>query len=144
MQWTELKNTAYANSTPPATHPFSIPLAAFEHDLAINTSSTYAAAQQAIQAFEALPDSIPKAFIFTGNILNTLSMPSFLTLGIGKSASASLMQAGANSYGERGYWYVFPFLGSFLSLTSWLPCFLTSLIPCLSVCLSVFLGIFGD
>jgi hypothetical protein len=92
-----------------ADDPFSVPLPTFSSYLAINTVSVYAAAQEALQSFKALSTrekeggETPKAFIYTGNYLNTTIMPTALTLGVGKSASAHLVEVGAASYGSLGY-----------------------------------------
>lgn len=69
----------------------------------INTSSAFVAAQQAALAFEQLPASASKTFIYTGNILNTLTIAPLLTLGVGKSATAHIIQSAASAYADRGY-----------------------------------------
>lgn len=69
---------------------FTTPTEAIVSDLNINTVSPYVAAQQATKEWEALPKELKKTFIYTGNILNTVVLPSpmMMTLGMGKSASA--------------------------------------------------------
>jgi len=74
----------------------------FENTLAINTVSPYAAAQQAVKSFEASPGE-GKTFIYTGNGLNTKVVPSFLTLGVGKTATAFLIGAASEFYKEKGF-----------------------------------------
>jgi len=86
-----------------AKNPLSLPLADFTRDLNINTTSAFVAAQQAVLAFEQLPDSASKTFIFTGNILNTTTMAPLLDLGVGKSATAHIIQSAAAAYKDRGY-----------------------------------------
>lgn len=65
--------------------------------------STYAAAKCAVEGFDKLPKSTLKSFLYTGNILNTTTMPMFLALGAGKSASSHIIQSGASAYAEKGY-----------------------------------------
>lgn len=56
---------------PDPSNPVSALLEAFQYDLAINTVSAYAAAQETIKAFEKLPKDTKKTFIYTGNNGNT-------------------------------------------------------------------------
>lgn len=83
--------------------PLSLPIHDFNRDLAINTTSALAAAQQAVAIFERLPSTASKTFIYTGNILNDIPIASYLSLGIGKSASAHFIQAAADAYSDRGF-----------------------------------------
>ena len=78
----------------------------FETALQVNTISTYAAAKCAVEGFDKLPQSTSKSFIYTGNILNVTPAPTFLTLGVGKTASAHVVEAGAIAYASKGYRYV--------------------------------------
>jgi hypothetical protein len=57
---------------------FGLSLTEFNRDFAINTVSPYVAAQQAVHAFEKLPEPASRTFIYTGNILNTTTIPGFL------------------------------------------------------------------
>ncbi|KAI1817366.1 NAD(P)-binding protein [Poronia punctata] len=59
-------------------------------DLNVNTVSTYAAAQEALAAWDKLPAGTKKTFIYTGNILNRLVLPVSMMQnhGIGKAAAA--------------------------------------------------------
>jgi hypothetical protein len=84
-------------------NPLSLPLADFVRDLNINTTSAFVAAQQAVLGFETLPASASRTFIYTGNILNTTTMAPLMDLGVGKSATASVIQSAAKAYGEKGY-----------------------------------------
>ncbi|KAI4160575.1 MAG: hypothetical protein LQ342_005596 [Letrouitia transgressa] len=87
-----------------AKHPLSLPLTDFNRDLNINTVSTFVAAQQAVLGFEQLPDSASKTFIYTGNILNTATIiPPLMDLGVGKSATAHIIQSAAQAYADRGF-----------------------------------------
>lgn len=58
--------------------------------------------------FKQLPASVPKTFIFTGNGLDERSAfprtpPSFLSLSIGKSATAHFIDTAAQTFGPEGY-----------------------------------------
>ena len=86
-----------------AKNPFCRPLADFARDLKINTTSVYAAAQQAALCFEELPKSPPRTFIYTGNILNTTIAFPILVLGVGKSATAHMIQYAVTAYADRGF-----------------------------------------
>jgi NAD(P)-dependent dehydrogenase (short-subunit alcohol dehydrogenase family) len=83
--------------------PFDIPLEYFQRDLNINTVSVYVAAQQAVAAFERLPDSASRTFIFTGNATNEITIAPLLTSGVGKSATAHIMHSASKAYKDKGY-----------------------------------------
>jgi hypothetical protein len=91
-----------------AKNPLSLPLADFTRDFNINTTSAFVAAQQAVLAFEQLPDSASRTFIYTGNILNETTMAPLLDLGVGKSATAHIIQSAAAAYKDRGFKYAGP------------------------------------
>ncbi|KAL2815835.1 putative short-chain dehydrogenase [Aspergillus cavernicola] len=84
-------------------NPFSLLQADFTRDLNINTTSAFVAAQQAAIGFGKLPDSASKTFIYTGNILNTTIIPQLLSLGVGKSATAHVIQLAAAAYSDQGF-----------------------------------------
>ncbi|KEF53092.1 uncharacterized protein A1O9_11000, partial [Exophiala aquamarina CBS 119918] len=86
---------------------FSISIQDFSNDLAINTTSAYAAAHKAIISFQALPRSIPKTFIYTGNILNEGPVSGFLTLGTGKIAPAHMVELGDQLYRDQNTRFFF-------------------------------------
>ena len=88
-----------------AKHPFSLALDDFTKDLSINTTSAFAAAQQAVLGFQELPDSASKTFIYTGNKLNTMTLAPLLDLGVGKSATAHMIESAALAYADRGFKY---------------------------------------
>ncbi|KAF2231494.1 putative short-chain dehydrogenase [Viridothelium virens] len=83
--------------------PLSLPLIEFTRDLNINTVTAFVAAQQAILGFKQLPDSASKTFIYTGNILNTTTIAPLMSLGVGKSATAHMIQSAASAYQDRGF-----------------------------------------
>ncbi|KAI0438317.1 NAD(P)-binding protein [Xylaria telfairii] len=92
--------------TPPPNQDsvLSIPAASVASDLNVNTVSPYAAAQQALAAWEKLPASTKKTFIYTGNILNqvVLPIPLMQNLGIGKAAAAYWIGLADTLYGAKG------------------------------------------
>lgn len=86
---------------------FSISLETFVEDLAINTTSAYVAAREAMISFKALPSGSPKTFIYTGNVLNEGPVGGFLTLGMGKIASAHMVELGDQLYREQNIRFFF-------------------------------------
>ncbi|KAH7084992.1 hypothetical protein BKA63DRAFT_559656 [Paraphoma chrysanthemicola] len=95
---------------PEPSNPVSAPLADFEKDLNINTVSAYVASQAAVNGFRRLPENVKKTFIYTGNNGNTIIVPEFLMLGIGKTATWYMIQslAAANVLSANGqrFYYV--------------------------------------
>jgi hypothetical protein len=87
----------------PPQDPLSLPLADFNRDTTINVTSAFVAAQQATLGFAKLPASASRTFIYTGNILNTTVMPQLMSMGLGKSAGAHIMQVASVAYKEKGY-----------------------------------------
>ena len=83
--------------------PLALGLADFTNSLNVNTVSAFAAAQQAVGGFAQLPESAAKTFIYTGNILNTTTIPRLLDLGVGKAATSHIIQSAAAAYKDRGY-----------------------------------------
>ena len=75
----------------------------FTQDLSINTISLYAAIKESLASFDAVPASFPKAFVYTGNSLNVKPQPAFTTLGVGKTASAHIIELASGAYGQKGY-----------------------------------------
>ena len=92
--------------TPPSEESslFSITADSIASDLNVNTISPYVAAQQAILAWETLPEGTKKTFIYTGNALNNpvLPVPLYLNLGIGKAASAYWIGTADALYSAKG------------------------------------------
>lgn len=86
-----------------AKNPLSLPLADFTRHFIVNTTSAFVAAQQAVLAFEQLPESASKTFIYTGNITNVVPLAPVLDLGVGKSATAHIIQSAAAAYKDRGF-----------------------------------------
>ncbi|KAL8278748.1 hypothetical protein RQP46_008817 [Phenoliferia psychrophenolica] len=101
-----LYNAASHIQTP---EPFSLSVEDLTSSLAINVTSPFAAAQEALAGLEALKGAgSDLTYIYTGNGLNTVQFPSTLALGVGKSASAHWIQIGAQVYGGKGakFYYV--------------------------------------
>jgi len=63
----------------------------------------YAAIKDSLASFDSLPESASKAFIYTGNILNVSPQPALTTLGVGKTASAHIIELSSGAYGKKGY-----------------------------------------
>ena len=59
--------------------------------------------REAVTGFERLPSSAPRIFLYTGNALNEMNSPGFLTLGLGKTASLYLLESVAQIYGAKGF-----------------------------------------
>ncbi|MCJ1474214.1 hypothetical protein MMC13_002872 [Lambiella insularis] len=88
-----------------ASGPFSISVAEFAKDIAVNATSVYAAATTAVAGFHRVSESAPKVFIYTGNMQNTLVVPEVFSLGVGKNASAYLIETAAATYGAKYQFY---------------------------------------
>ena len=88
-------------------NPLSCPVEDFQKDIAVNTVSAYAAAQEAIKAFTKLPEGVHKTFLYTGNRGNTIVAPEILSLGLTKYASWYLIQTCAAAFKEKGYRFYF-------------------------------------
>ena len=83
--------------------PLATSLEVFSNDLTINTTSAYSAAQEAVKGFEQLPECAKKTFIYTGNMLYLGANPALLSLGVGKAATAHVIQAATMAYQGKGY-----------------------------------------
>lgn len=75
---------------------------AMAQEFRVNTVSMFAAAQLAVAGWSGLDSSVPKAFIYTGNPLPWVNVPILVSLATGKSASATIIQSLANTYGKDG------------------------------------------
>lgn len=71
--------------------------------MAVNATSVLIAAKSAVEGFETLPSNTKKTFIFTGNALAVMALPSLLTFGMGKAAGAHLIMSAASAYKDKGY-----------------------------------------
>ncbi|KAI0968472.1 hypothetical protein F4678DRAFT_200643 [Xylaria arbuscula] len=97
-------NAAALTPPPNKGSPLSIPAESVTADLAVNTVSSFVAAQQALAGWESLPADAKKTFIYTGNILNVsvIPLPGYTTLGVGKAASAFWLGVADASYTAQG------------------------------------------
>ncbi|RFN52070.1 short-chain dehydrogenases protein [Fusarium flagelliforme] len=82
---------------------FEVSLDHFQSSTTVNITSVYAAAQEAVKGWTELPQSSKNTFILTGNCANVTPLPVLMTLTVGKSGSASLMEMAAKSYKDKGY-----------------------------------------
>lgn len=64
-----------------------------EKTLSVNTTSALVALHQSVLGFRSLPVNASKTFIYTGNVLNVLTIPIGFTFGVGKSATAAAIRA---------------------------------------------------
>lgn len=88
--------------------PLSVDLSTFQDHLAVNTSSAFAAIQEAVKSFDRIADKAsPCVFIFTGNCLNQGATPPLLTLGTGKAATAHVIEYAAKTYVAKGYHFYY-------------------------------------
>ncbi|KAF6232799.1 hypothetical protein HO173_009013 [Letharia columbiana] len=98
---------AYGLTMAAESNPLSPPLEKLTSDLAINTVSAFAAAQEAVKGFEELGSSAPKTFIQIGNMLNKMVYPRLITMGIGKQAAAHTIAGCAEAYGGKGWHFYY-------------------------------------
>ncbi|KAJ6441074.1 short-chain dehydrogenases protein [Purpureocillium lavendulum] len=98
------RNHIAAAATPnPPDDPLALSVEDLNRDLQVNTTSVLVAAREATALFATLPASAPRAFIYTGNVLNKRVIAPLLGLGIGKSATAHLIASASQVYGPKGY-----------------------------------------
>lgn len=95
--------TAASAKFVPKENPLDLDIASFNRNMAVNTAGVLVAARRAVQGWDSLPATLPKAFIFTGNFLHTEILPAVLSAGMGKSATAHLMRVAMGVYGAKGY-----------------------------------------
>lgn len=75
---------------------------------AVGFDSAYIAAQESLRIFKALPESSPKAFIYTGNALGQIAIPGIMPFAFGKVAAMTLIEYAATAHGMDGYSFVSP------------------------------------
>ena len=83
----------------------SIPWENVKRDFDANTVSAYAAAQEAVKRWESMEGGGEKTFIYTGNALHEIGAPVafWMTLAMGKGASAAWVRLADLMYREKGY-----------------------------------------
>ncbi|OAG40894.1 hypothetical protein AYO21_04971 [Fonsecaea monophora] len=84
-------------------NPLEISIKDAIRDMNVNAFSALAAAKEAVKSFDALPKDAARTFIFTGNITNSQPIPALMSHGMGKSATAHMIQTAASVYADRGY-----------------------------------------
>ena len=80
-----------------------IPTKEFQRHLAVNTTSAFVAAREALSGFKKLGRG---DFFYTGNFLVWNPIPKLLTLGLGKTASAHFIQIADSVWREKGMRYI--------------------------------------
>lgn len=78
----------------------------YQRDMNVNHTSVVMALQESVAGFRSLNDhSRPKSFIFTGNALNLARSPRWIQFGVGKMATAYIIESLAESkiYEKDGY-----------------------------------------
>jgi hypothetical protein len=83
---------------------FSMAPETLEKDVKLTTISGFAAAREAVKGFERLGKDVTRAFIYTGNILNTTIFPTayVLSLGVGKAGAAYWVGAASKLLEQKG------------------------------------------
>jgi hypothetical protein len=84
--------TAYHVFPAEIDNPLTLSEAQLNYDLAVNVSSAYCAAGEAIKGFETLPEELPKSFMYTANGLNMMPQPRLVSLGLGKTAMGHVIE----------------------------------------------------
>ncbi|KAG8914700.1 hypothetical protein FRC01_003961 [Tulasnella sp. 417] len=83
-------------------NPLSLPFQNFYANVALSGVHAFEVARLANAGFDRLPENTPRAFIATGNILSSMSMPPLVGLCAGKRVLASIIEACAEAYGPSG------------------------------------------
>lgn len=98
-------STAAAVTFPPggAADPLSLPYGSLLKDVTITGLTTYTVLQNAVKGFKTLPAATPCTFIATGNVLPFRPMPMFVSLGVGKTIAAHLIELSTLAYNSLGY-----------------------------------------
>ncbi|KAF9778514.1 hypothetical protein IL306_003966 [Fusarium sp. DS 682] len=82
---------------------FEVPLDSFKTSGTVNIFSAYAAAQEAVKGWKDFPASSSPTYIYTGNIMNEMRIPSLVSLGVGKAAAAWFIEVAAITYKDQGF-----------------------------------------
>ena len=84
----------------------NLALNSYQESLNVNHTSAVIELKQAIAGFHRLNDSTkPKSFIFTGNALNLVRSPKWMSFGVAKNATAYVIESLADSrvYEKDGF-----------------------------------------
>lgn len=84
----------------------SLSLDEYHQSVAVNLTSAFVAAREAVAGFKELPASDAKTFIYSGNKLNVMSDPKTMPFGITKTAAARMVWDCCNVYRDQGLKYV--------------------------------------
>ena len=123
---TSCQKKAAAATFNAAEDPLSLSIQDLNRDFQINTASVLAAAHEAKAAFDELPSTASRTFIYTGNALNKFPIAPLLSLGVGKSATAHLIASASAAYEKKGYRSA-KHIPCALASGPWLQCVLTSI-----------------
>lgn len=99
-------NAAMMRVPPDPEDMFSVSVEDMASDINLMTVSAYAAAKEAVRAWDLLPkNGDKKVFIYTGNMLNKTIMasPYVLTLGVGKAGAAYWIGSASKLCAGKGY-----------------------------------------
>ena len=94
-------NPASRTLCPPDNPLAGFGLNQFKYDTDVNVTTAIAAAQHAIEGFDALPQSHLKTLIYTGNKLPRIPSPQVLTFGMHKSAVAHMIWDLSHAYHQK-------------------------------------------
>ena len=90
---------------------FAVDVNVLKEDAGLNIWGVYTAFQLATKGWASLPDNPaqPKTFILTGNILPFAPIPRLVSLGIGKSAGAHMIEAATltEAFQKKGWRFYF-------------------------------------
>ncbi|KAG9005591.1 hypothetical protein FRB90_010297 [Tulasnella sp. 427] len=96
-------NVAHATFAPAGpSNPLSVSFQNFYANVALSGVHAFEVARLANAGFDRLPETTPRAFIATGNILSSKSMPPLAGLCAGKRVLASIIETCAEAYGPSG------------------------------------------
>ncbi|KAH8429235.1 uncharacterized protein LDX57_006902 [Aspergillus melleus] len=88
-------------------NPLTLNQDELEHDLAVNFTSAYLTAQEAVKGFASIPDDVPKSFIYTANGLNLKPQPRLVSLGVGKIAMGHVIENAVLAFKGKGYTFYY-------------------------------------
>ncbi|GKT49001.1 uncharacterized protein ColSpa_09182 [Colletotrichum spaethianum] len=103
-------NAAAMTPPPDADNLFSVPVEQVEADLKVMNSGAWVAAGEAVKGWtEDGEEGKQGRFIYTGNLLNELTLPvaGLVTLGIGKNAAWSWVSLADTLYKDKKGWRFF-------------------------------------
>ena len=78
-------------------------IAQVQDNFTVNASNALVTVQQAVLGFKQLPSSTSKTFIYTGNVLNAMTLENVILFGMAKNAVAYLMHSASKAYYDVGF-----------------------------------------